>query len=288
MRIPINRPGVLSTNLFVKTISKNNAALGSERSVAFILPGGPGADHKAYLNYDCLQEMADLVFHDPRGCGQSDKGDPSSYTMDNYIDDVEGIRTHLGLNKIIVIGKSYGSMCALGYAIKYPHAVDKLVLSAGAPSYRFLETAKKNLLRDGTPEQIRFCEKLWTGSFASREELLRYFQLTNKLYSVKAQSSLPNEFDLAKKSQRFSYDVLNEGFRHSFWHFDYENDLKQLLCPTLILAGRNDWINDVQHAEFMVARIPHSQLRVFEKASHAMETDVPEEYFQTIADFIQS
>jgi proline iminopeptidase len=260
--------------------------LGEGRPVVFILPGGPGADHSVYMKYACLSDVADLVFHDPRGCGQSDKGESSTYTMNNYIDDVEAIRQHFSLEKIMVLGKSYGAMCALGYALRYPAAVTKLILSAGAPSARFLETAKKNVRRLGTPEQIEVCQKLWSGSFRSREEVLNYFQLMNPLYSVKARNC-ESKTDLIKKSQQFSYEVLNEGFKRSFWHFDYENELQKVLCPTLILAGREDWIADMQYSEFMVARIPHSELRVFEHASHAMEADAPEEYFQAIADFIQ-
>jgi proline iminopeptidase len=284
MKITIARLGVPTTRLYVETMGQENT-LSNDRPVAFILPGGPGADHTAYLNYECLKERVDLVFHDPRGCGKSDRGDPSSYTMNHYIDDIESLREQLSLNKIIIIGKSYGSICALGYALRYPHAVAKLVLSAGAPSFRFLETAKRNVKRHGTPEQIKMCEKLWKGSFKNRDDVLTFFQVMNSLYSIRARMH-PDEFDLAKKSMQFSYEVLNEGFRHSFWYFDYENELQRIVAPTLVLAGRHDWINDSKHAEFMAARIPHSQLRVFEEASHAMEADVPEEYFQTIGDFI--
>jgi proline iminopeptidase len=206
--------------------------------------------------------------------------------MDNYIDDVEAIRRHLSLNNMIVIGKSYGSMCALGYALRYPHAVSKLVLAAGAPSYHFLETAKKNLQRSGSAKQIKACEKLWTGSFKSKNEVHDYFSIMSTLYSVKARTK-PDSVDLAAKSEMFSYEALNEGFRHSFWQFDYENELQHVLCPTLILVGREDWVNDAKYGEQMAMRIPHSQLHVFEKSGHAMESDVTEEYFQIIADFIQ-
>lgn len=284
MKIPISRASAPSTSLYVELISKNKNAWGN-RPVAFILPGGPGADHTAYHKYECLKEVVDLVFHDPRGCGQSDKGISSSYTMDNYIDDVEAIRQFLSLNEIIIIGKSYGAMCALGFALRYSHAVKKLVLSAGAPSYHFIETAKRNMERLGTVEQIEICKKLWNGNFKNSDEVLTFFQMTNTLYSIKART-MPEAFDLAKKSKQFSYEALNEGFKHLFWKFNCENALRDIVCPTLILAGREDWITDVKYSEYMAARIPYSQIKVFANASHAMEADVAEEYFQTIADFI--
>lgn len=286
MKMHVMRKGVPATHLYVEIIKKHEDALGKVLPVSFVLPGGPGADHTAYLSYTCLNEVTDLVFHDPRGCGKSEKGAASTYTMNNYINDVESIRQQLSLNKITIIGKSYGSMCALGYAIRFPDAVNKLVLAAGAPSYRFFETAKKNLLDLGNKEQIAIGEKLWQGDFKSKNEMLQYFRLMSTLYSVKARTQL-NEKDILKKAERFSYEVLNEGMKHSLWHFDYENELQQVSCPTLILAGSEDWINDVKYAEQMVRCIPHAQLHVFKESGHAMEADVALEYFQTIADFIQ-
>lgn len=286
MKLKIERKNAETTKLFVETLKEKEKLGANGRPVAFILPGGPGADHSAYLSYSCLKTVADLVFHDPRGCGQSEKGAVTTYTMDNYIDDIESLRKALNLEKIVVIGKSYGSMCALGYALRYPHAVQKLVLAAGAPSHRFLTLAKKNVARIGTKEQIEISEKLWAGSFANNDELLDFFTLTQTLYSVKARNQPKKASDLILKSKQFSYEVLNEGFRQTFWYFDYENDLAKVACPTLILAGREDWINDVKLAEFMVARIPHSELRIFENAGHSMEVDVQEAFFQSIADFI--
>ena len=286
MKVAISRPGAPPTHLFVHQVSKHPERLGAgNRPVSFILPGGPGVDHTGYLDYATLQHVTDLVFHDPRGCGKSDLGERSSYNMNNNIDDVDAIRQQLGLDKINVIGKSYGSMCALGYALRYPQHVNKLVLASGAPSFRFIEIAKKNLLRQGSPEQIAICEKLWKGDFKNRDELLTFFELTRPLYSVKARTTPPTQ-SLHRKCEQFSRDVLNEGFSQSFWRFDYESVLNTILSPTLILAGRQDWINDVKLAEMMVARIPHSELRVFENASHAMEVDAGDAFFQTIAEFI--
>lgn len=256
-------------------------------SSTFILPGGPGAALQTYLPYTVLDDVTHLVFHDPRGCGQSSKGNPATYNMQNYIADVETIRQQLKLKKINVIGKSYGSMCALGYALHYPEVVNKLVLVAGAPSYRFLNLAKQNLLRIGSQEQIKIAEKLWSGDFASEAELLKFFKLTNSLYSLLSRTH-PEKFDLEKKIKFFSYEVLNQGFKNEFWHFDYEDQLEKIACPTLILAGRHDWINDVTLAQFMSERIPDSTLHIFDNASHAMEADVKDAFFAKIKKFIAS
>lgn len=284
MKIPMPLTTTPQGTLWVETLSMPQNAT-ERRPVTFVLPGGPGASHGAYLGYRCLLPVTDLVFHDPRGCGQSLVADVRECTMDRYIEDVECIRQHLGVDVINVLGKSYGSMCALGYALRYPHAVGKLILAAGAPSYRFLKRAKENLYKLGTPEQIAITEKIFSGGIANKAALIDFFKLTNPLYSCKARTA-GTTVDPEFKSEQFSYEVLNEGFKQTFWHFDFESQLAQVASPTLVLAGRHDWINDVAEAELMAMKIPHSHLHIFEEASHAMEADVGEEYFQRIADFI--
>ena len=76
------RTSAPETQLHVKIVTQNKNEMGS-RPVIFILPGGPGLDHSTYQSYNCLLDVADIVFHDPRGCGQSEKGDPSTYSMEN-------------------------------------------------------------------------------------------------------------------------------------------------------------------------------------------------------------
>lgn len=285
VKIPA-RKNAPATKLYVKILTEDETKLGN-RPIIFALPGGPGGDHSTLLAYNCLLDVADIVFHDPRGTGQSDKSDPKTYTMDNYIDDVEAIRQQLNLPKVIILGKSYGSMCAGAYAIRYPESVAKLILAAGAPSYRFLETAKQNLAKRGTPEQIKACEKLWSGSFKDNTELLEFFKITASLYSNRAKTE-PGSFTLAKTCDNFSYEALNLGFIDFLLHFDYEADLDKIKCPTLILAGEDDWINDAQHAKLMAIKIPHSQLKIFMNSSHTMETDVGDLYFDEIRNFIKS
>ncbi|CEK09239.1 proline iminopeptidase [Legionella hackeliae] len=135
-----------------------------------MLPGGPGANHSQSKDYECLRTAGNIVFIDPRGCGLSSKHDPSFYTMENYIEDVDALRKYLNLEQITLLGKSYGAMCALGYTLSYPEHVSSLVLAAGSPSYKNIETARLNVEKRGTLEQQKICEQLWEGSFKNHEE----------------------------------------------------------------------------------------------------------------------
>ena len=67
----------------------------------------------------------------------------SDYTLENNVEDIEALRKHLGLEKICILGTSYGGMVAQGYATRYPKHVEKLILAVTAPSSQFLDEAKK-------------------------------------------------------------------------------------------------------------------------------------------------
>jgi proline iminopeptidase len=86
-----------------------------------ILHGGPGASHDYFLPYLLpLVRKNRLIFIDERGSGRSQKiEDPSGYTVENMVEDVEAVRISLGLGKINLLGHSYGGVLAQAYALKY-------------------------------------------------------------------------------------------------------------------------------------------------------------------------
>jgi proline iminopeptidase len=131
-----------------------------EKPVLFLIHGGPGGNH-IHFKYDSikLQEDAQLIFIDQRGCGWSKKTRKSDCTLENNIEDIEALRKYLGLKRISILGVSYGGIVAQGYAIRYGKKVDKLILTVTAPSYRFIEEAKEILQKIGNPKQIAVCDK---------------------------------------------------------------------------------------------------------------------------------
>lgn len=275
-----------SVTLFVKIVSDTEDSLRTKPYI-FIFPGGFGTNHSHYEDYSCLSTHGNVVFFDPRGCGRSDKSDPGFYTMDNYINDVEEIRKELQLKQIIVLGKSCGAMAAVGFAIRYPESVEQLILAAGAPSFKFLDTAKANVLARGTSLQQEVCEKLWAGNFASLDELNEYFKIMASMYSYKVRLGLPFT-PRPVPEYPYSHEFLNRGFGDFLREFNFEDNLSSIQCQTLVLVGDEDWITDKSHSQYMAEKIPNSHLIIFNDASHKLEIDQPELYFDAIRHFIYS
>lgn len=276
-----NKP---ATNLYCKIMQKEDATLGS-RPVMLLVPGGPGGNHTAYLPIaNFLLKFADLVFFDPRGCGLSDPSSARYCTMDDYIDDIEAVRAHFNLTNMILVGVSYGAMAVLGYAIQYPDHLEKLILLGGSPSYRFLETAKKNLEKKGTDEQKAIAKKLWSGEFRDAEEFSDYYRIMTPLYSVN-RTAAPST---TSSGVPYNIEVTNLGFKTFLRTFDFENEMEKITCPTLIISGADDWINDSSHARLMAEKIPTSTLHIFEDCGHFMEDDQPELFFNAMESFLNA
>jgi len=256
-----------------------------EKPVAFLVHGGPGADHTGYKPlFSRLSDRLQLVYFDHRGQGRSARGDRSTYTLDNNVEDMEALRQHLGLGPIVVIGGSYGGMVALTYASRYPQNVSHLIVMVTVADFRFLEKAKQNVAERGTDEQKAIAQTLWEGSFRNEAHLREYFQVTRTLYSITAKSeeSAPQSWNRAI----LSADAINEAFGGFLRTYDVRSQLSQITAPTLVIAGKHDWICPPEFSEEIAALIPNSDLRIFENSGHAVRTDEPDALIDVIAGFI--
>ncbi|HVV67448.1 MAG TPA: alpha/beta fold hydrolase [Gammaproteobacteria bacterium] len=257
-----------------------------ERPVVFVLHGGPGGDHTRFKQHSLeLQKVAQLVFIDHRGCGRSKKTRAADYTLENNIEDIEALRKHLGLQQICILGTSYGGMVAQGYAIRYPKRVSKLILVCTAPSYRFIEEAKKTLQQRGNAAQITITEHLWNGTFKDAAHIKKFFTLMDPLYSNLAKQSKKSEF--GKPSTLWSPAPLNQGFAGFLRHFDFIPKLRKISCPTLILGGEDDWIISPNQVKTLAKHIPHATLKIFKNCSHAVATDAHEAYIKIVTRFLR-
>ncbi len=252
-----------------------------EKPVALLLHGGPGGDHTSYKPlFSRLADRFQLVYIDHRGQGRSARGDRSNYTLYNNIEDIEALRKYLGLEQIIVIGGSYGGMVALSYAARYPHAVSHLIAYATVASYEFLAKAQQTLNQIGTPAQIEIAQRLWDGNFRSNDELQTYFELLHPLYSYSTKSAV------TKTNGILSYEATNEAFGGFLSSYDIRSELPKIVAPTLVLAGRHDWICAPEFSEEIARLIPHAQLQIFEESGHLLRVDEPDRLIDSIAQFV--
>jgi proline iminopeptidase len=284
MYIPIKK----NIKLYCEISDEKNLADG--KPFLFLIPGGPGINHAIYKTHSIeLENAAHIVYIDPRGCGKSSKGKIDTYTLENAIDDIEQIRRYLQLKKFMLLGTSYGTMVALGYAIKYPQYLDRLITIAGAASYHFIDDAKNNLLQCGNKQQIDICQKfLWDGKFKASSDIVQFFKIMGPMYSFRSRNKkIKNKGAYSDKRINFAIKPQNYAFRTFFKSFDYVSELHKIICKTLVLVGKYDWINAPKHARVIAKNIPNATLKIYENCGHAVAVDQHEKYINDITKFIR-
>jgi proline iminopeptidase len=101
---------------------------------ALVLHGGPGSGCGPWHRRLFDPARYRVVLFDQRNCGRSrphasaPQIDLSANTTANLIADIEKLRMHLGVQRWLVLGGSWGSGLALAYAERFPDRVTELVL----------------------------------------------------------------------------------------------------------------------------------------------------------------
>jgi proline iminopeptidase len=257
-----------------------------ERPVAMVIHGGPGGDHSGFKPaFTPLAARLQLVYFDHRGQGRSDPADPTTYTLDQNVEDMEALRRHLGLGPIVSIGTSYGGMVAMAHAARYPDAVSHLVLIVTAAHGGFIGRAQAFVRQRGTQEQQAVCDKLWAGGFRSVEELRHYYTMMGPLYARRYDTA---SGEAGRLRTIHSPEPINRAFGPGGFlrSFDLRPELPRITAPTLVLAGRHDWICPPEFSEEIARLIQRADLRVFEHSSHSIRNDEPEAMVDAILGFL--
>ncbi|HEY0699872.1 MAG TPA: alpha/beta fold hydrolase [Micromonospora sp.] len=97
------------------------------------LHGGPGVadmDHDAGLIGRLAATGRDVWLYDQLGAGRSSRlTDPSGYSLERDVADLEKVREHIGADRVVLIGHSYGSTLAATYLAVHPEHVTRVVFS---------------------------------------------------------------------------------------------------------------------------------------------------------------
>ncbi len=107
---------------------------GAGDHVVLVTNGGPGQSHTYCESMDVLATTeVRVVTFDQRGTGQTPHPEPGEYSYAHYVEDMEAVRSHLGVDQIHLLGHSFGGMLSIAYTATYPEHVASLQLYSSSP-----------------------------------------------------------------------------------------------------------------------------------------------------------
>jgi proline-specific peptidase len=235
------------------------------------LHGGPGSTHHYFEPLEQLDRR--VVLYDQLGCGYSDRpDDPELWTLELFLDEVESIRNALDLDRIHLLGTSWGSMLAMEYVLGRPPGVVSLTLNSPPTATATWAAEAARLRAPLAEDETQAEEEFW------RRHICRLDPWPECVVRGRAEKG------------RQVYETLwgenewNPSGRLRGW--DIRDRLAELGLPTLITSGRHDECTPQLAAEAH-RLIRGSEWVLFEESSHMPFVEEPERFRTILAEFLE-
>jgi proline iminopeptidase len=270
--------------------------MGSGSVKVLLLHGGPGFPHDYLEAMESFLPQAgiEMYYYDQLGVGNSDiPDDPSLWTVERYLSEVEEVRQGLGLDQFVLYGHSWGGMLAIEYALHYQQHLRGLVISnmtAGIQSYLKRTNALKPQLL--TPELLAKFNALEAAkdydnpeyNRIAMEELYPKMLCRLKPWPEPATRSLRlgNEKIYNQMQGKSEFEVTG-----NFKNWERWDNLHEIKVKTLAIGAEHDEMdpNDIRK---MATMMPNATSAICPNGSHFAFWDDQAVYFQHLLGFLKS
>jgi proline iminopeptidase len=250
-----------------------------------VVNGGPGFDH-TYLHlssvWKSLAKNRRVVFYDQRGNGRSGALKPGqSCTLADQVDDLEALRKHLGFERIVLLGHSYGGYLSMAYAARHMDRVERMmVVDSAAPLWSDTLFLFKDVFPEITERRNALASADERGNkSAGRESIVLYLSML--FYSPEKRDSF-----VASLSADVFNKQVNQLVAGDMAHFDLNPEIRKFKFPVLIITGRYD-INVAPSVAYNIHQaISGSHFTVFERSGHMPFYEEPENFVQVTEKFL--
>lgn len=213
-----------------------------------------------------LSKSFRVITCDLRGHGESDKGDPSTYSMKLFAEDLMGLAEKLGIEKTHLVGYSMGGLVAAQFAVDYPHRLHTLVLG-------------------GTPTKMPPAVFSWLTRLTPRFMIGRMARLTVPRLAYDPKGKVAEEaielmikwFSQAGKTVMNAVEKAGRAYLKKL-----PTELSSISVPVLIVCGEKD---SLANGEELHRLIPSAKLVIVERAGHYLPVERPEVFNRIISDF---
>ena len=270
---------IRDVSLFIKVVGQGDPLV--------LMHGGPGLDYTTLLHLEPLADQFTLIFYDHRCNGRSIGADISTMTFENLTADADTIRQHLGFEKWSVLGHSFGGNVALEYALRYPQNLSRLILmDTGGNQWWVNQSAPEILAKRGYSDSaVGAARRFYNGQMMPGEVtptvlkfIWAYYYRVNLLRMAYGLLFEPR-MKMRPEATIFGYKELLNGWT-------VMDRLGEIRVPTLVMAGRADFLFPPEHQAILADRLPNSRLEMIEHAGHNPQDEQTEKTIQVINRFL--
>ena len=217
-----------------------------------------------------------------RGNGRSELCDETTWTLDQWGDDLKGICDALGIERPIVIGTSFGGFVTLSYATRYPDHASGLGLISTAAHIEF-PVVFDAFRRLGGQELKDIAEAYWTNPTDQGRALYR--ERCVPLYDYKEKTS--SDW-LERIVWRNETALWFNGPKNEHGHFDYRDQLSNIRCPALIMVGEDDPITPPEFSDALARGLKSDRTTYIKlkNCGHGVVGDRPEDALEALRAFV--
>ena len=254
------------------------------------LHGGPGFPHDYLEPLAALADERPVIFYDQLGCGKSDRpDDPALWRIERFVEELGQIRAALGLEKIHLLGHSWGTMLAVDYALTRPAGLQRLILASPCLNIpRWLDDLAEYRRQLPLEVQATLTRHEAAGTTDSEEYNTATMEFYRRhvcrldpwpplLQQTLDGMGLPVYLGMWGPNEFYMTGNLNT--------YDRSPRLPEISIPTLFTCGRYDEATPETTQSYQ-SLLPGAQLQIFEAASHMPHLEQPEAYLKTLRAFL--
>lgn len=265
---------------------------GGTRTPLLVLHGGPGGQGCMLSGLGAMADERPVVFYDQLGSGRSERPtDQSLWRIERFVTELATVRRTLGLERVHLLGHSWGTMLAAEYLLTQRPSGVVSVVFAGPYFSTPRWIADANRLRATLPDYVQ--RVMARNEQAGTTDSDEYKTASEVFYDryMYHRSPRPRVADCEGS-------VSGEPVYHAMWgpsefyatgnlrNRDLTARLGELSLPVLFLTGRYDEATPETVGEFH-RLVPGSELVILENSAHMEMLDEPEPFMAAVRSFLR-
>jgi L-proline amide hydrolase len=273
-----------------RTWYRSTGELGSGTTPLLALHGGPGSTHHYFAPLERLASERPVVLYDQIGCGGSDRPQDIDWSAAVFREEVDAVRSQLGLERIHLLGTSWGGMLALEHVLSGAQGIAGLILSSTLASLDQW-AAEQLKLRNALPGEV--VEVLDRHERAGTYDDPEYAQAMGAYFDRHFYRGPRPRAELDRMDAAKSTEIYRAMQGPNEWTvtgalrgWDVRDRLEEIDVPTLVIRGRHDMSTDPVSAT-LVNGIRGAREVVLENSSHTPVLEETDEYLASISDFMR-